>query len=100
MNADIAIHDAFVLTVDERNRLYERGTVLIEDGRITDVRSSRDDDAELAADLVIDGEGKLVMPGLVNAHTHLELTPLLGALSDLPHGNDEWDDRHIRPHRR
>ncbi|OYR84370.1 hypothetical protein DJ72_05735, partial [Halorubrum distributum] len=69
MTADCVIHDAFVLTVDERNRLYERGTVLIEDGRITDVRSSRDDDAELAADLVIDGEGKLVMPGLVNAHT-------------------------------
>ncbi|MDB2237977.1 amidohydrolase family protein [Halorubrum ezzemoulense] len=83
MTADCVIHDAFVLTVDERNRLYERGTVLIEDGRITDVRSSRDDDAELAADLVIDGEGKLVMPGLVNAHTHLELTPLLGAFSDL-----------------
>ncbi|GAA0679042.1 amidohydrolase family protein [Natronoarchaeum mannanilyticum] len=83
MVADIAIHDAFVLTVDDRNRLYERGTVLVEDGRITEVRSSRDDDADIAAERVIDGEGKLVMPGLVNAHTHLELTPLLGAFSDL-----------------
>jgi cytosine/adenosine deaminase-related metal-dependent hydrolase len=25
----------------------------------------------------------LAMPGLVNAHTHLELTPLIGAFSDL-----------------
>ncbi len=83
MAADIAIHGAFVLTVDDRNRLYERGTVLVEDGHITEMRSSRDDDADLAADRVIDGEGKLVMPGLVNAHTHLELTPLLGAFSDL-----------------
>lgn len=83
MTVDIAIHDAFVLTVDDRNRLYERGTVLIEDGRITDVRSSRDDDADVAAGRVIDGDGKLVMPGLANAHTHLELTPLLGAFSDL-----------------
>ena len=83
MTADTVIHDAVVLTVDERNRLYERGTVLIEDGRITDVRSSRDGDADIAADRVVDGEGTLVMPGLVNAHTHLELTPLLGAFSDL-----------------
>jgi len=80
---DIAIHDAFVLTVDDRNRLYEHGTVLVEDGRITDVRSSRDDDASIAADAVIDGDGMLAMPGLVNAHTHLELTPLIGAFSDL-----------------
>lgn len=83
MAADVAIHDAYVLTVDDRNRLYERGTVLVEDGRITEVRSSQDDDADIAADRVIDGEGKLVMPGLVNAHTHLELTPLIGAFSDL-----------------
>jgi len=83
MAADIAIHDAVVLTVDDRNRLYERGTVLVEDSHITEVRQSRDDGSDIAADRVIDGEGKLVMPGLVNAHTHLELTPLLGAFSDL-----------------
>ncbi|WP_156105802.1 amidohydrolase family protein, partial [Halobellus rufus] len=79
----IAIYDAYVLTVDDRNRLYECGTVLVEDGRITEVRPSRDDDSDIAADCVIDGDGKLVMPGLVNAHTHLELTPLIGAFSDL-----------------
>ncbi len=77
MDADIAIHDAYVLTVDDRNRLYERGTVLMGDGRITEVRASRDDDADIDATRVIDGEGTLVMPGLVNAHTHLELTPLM-----------------------
>ncbi|ELZ45518.1 cytosine deaminase-like metal-dependent hydrolase [Halorubrum californiense DSM 19288] len=83
MAAEIAIHDAYVLAVDDRNRLYERGTVHVEDGRITEVRASRDGDADTAADRVIDGEGKLVMPGLIYAHTHLELTPLIGAFSDL-----------------
>ncbi|WP_256299341.1 amidohydrolase family protein [Haloarchaeobius salinus] len=83
MAADIAITDALVLTVDERNRLFERGTVLIEDGRITAVRQTDEDETDGEATHTIDGDGKVVMPGLVNAHTHLELTPLIGAFSDL-----------------
>jgi len=83
MTVDIAISNALVLTVDERNCLYERGTVLIDDGRITEVRASEDGDGEIEATHTIDGDGRLVMPGLVNAHTHLELTPLIGAFSDL-----------------
>jgi cytosine/adenosine deaminase-related metal-dependent hydrolase len=83
MAVDIAIHDAFVLTVDGENRLYERGTVLVDDSRITEVRTADDGDADIEADHVINGDRKLVMPGLVNAHTHLELTPLIGAFSEL-----------------
>ncbi|KPN31088.1 N-ethylammeline chlorohydrolase [Halolamina pelagica] len=86
MTNEILLHDATVLTVDDRNRLFERGTVRIEDGEITEVRTSRDADRGADADQVIDAEGMLAMPGLVNAHTHLELTPLIGAFSDLELG--------------
>lgn len=79
---DIVIHDATVLTVDDRNRLYENGTVAVVDGEITEVRSTESGDAAVAADTVIDGTDRLVMPGLVNAHAHLEITALLGAFSD------------------
>ncbi|PCR91852.1 amidohydrolase family protein [Natrinema ejinorense] len=80
---DIAIRDAIVLTADEENRLFERGTIEIEDGVITAVRSARADDTAIDADRVIDGSDSLALPGLINAHTHLELTPLIGAFSDL-----------------
>lgn len=46
---DIVIHDATVLTVDDRNRLYENGTVVVADGEITAVRSTESGDAEAAA---------------------------------------------------
>ena len=80
---DILIHDATVLTVDENNHLYQSGTAVINDGTIQEIRPSEPDDADVAAETVIDGSDRLVMPGLINAHTHLELTPLIGAFSDL-----------------
>jgi 5-methylthioadenosine/S-adenosylhomocysteine deaminase len=67
--AEIVIHDATILTVDDRNRLYERGTVVVEDGRISDVRRTRDGDADGSADRVVDGAGTVVMPGLVSTRT-------------------------------
>ncbi len=45
--------------------------VLIEDGRIARVGSGRPDDSLPASARIIDAGGRLVTPGLVDAHTHL-----------------------------
>ncbi|NLV09484.1 amidohydrolase family protein [Halomicrobium mukohataei] len=83
MTADFVVHDAVVVTVDERNRVYESGTVVVRDGDIATVRESRAGDAEIDADHVLDGAGRLVLPGFVNAHAHLEGTALTGAFSEM-----------------
>jgi 5-methylthioadenosine/S-adenosylhomocysteine deaminase len=80
---DILIHDAMVLTIDENNHLYRKGTVVVDNGVIQMVRPSEPEDADKAAETVIDGRDRLVMPGLVNAHAHLELTALTGAFSEM-----------------
>jgi 5-methylthioadenosine/S-adenosylhomocysteine deaminase len=56
----------------------EDGTVAVEDGRITYVGPRRESDGE-----VVDLGEALLMPGLVNAHCHLELTAMRGFLEDL-----------------
>ncbi len=71
----ILIENAAILTLDQDDRFIERGSVLIEARNIAAV-GNIDAAARRKAGRVIDGNGFLAVPGLVNAHTH---TP--GALS-------------------
>lgn len=69
----------------------KRGSVLIENDLILEVgRDGRDH-----ADVVIDGEGKVLIPGLVNTHTHLSMTLFRGIADDLPLGT--WLEDYIWP---
>jgi len=49
-------------------------------------------------DVVIDGSGKVAIPGFVNAHTHLPMTLLRGLADDLP--LETWLEEHIWPRER
>src|SRR5262245_53098119 len=66
----IAIEHGLVLTMDRENRVIEDGRVVVEGRDIVAVDQS--DGVPLPdCDVVIDAAGKIVLPGLVNAHTHL-----------------------------
>ena len=60
----------YVLTMDEDRRIIRDGGVLIEGSRIVRVGKSADL-ANVAADRVIDAEGMVVAPGLINGHMHI-----------------------------
>lgn len=77
---------AHVVTVDEHDTVLTDATVTVEDGTITNIAevaeggeaSDAAPGASRAPETVIDGRGKLAMPGLVNLHTHLAMTLLRG----------------------
>jgi 5-methylthioadenosine/S-adenosylhomocysteine deaminase len=64
------IFDATVLTVDTADTVFETGWVAIRDGRIADVGPQETTPDPAGFDEAIALPGHLVMPGLVNAHTH------------------------------
>lgn len=64
---DLLIKDGLVLTMNGEAPIIKNGFVLVEDGKISQIGKSS---ARLKADETIDAKGKIVMPGLVCAHTH------------------------------
>lgn len=76
---DIVIRGArYVLMCDDSGGMVENADIAIDDGRIVSVGDPVTD-----ADTVIDATGMLVMPGLVNLHTHLAMTLLRGIAEDV-----------------
>lgn len=82
---DILIKNGHILT----QKGFVEESLSIEDGIITSI-GGKD-----VAEHVIDAKGNIVMPGLVNAHTHLGMTLFRGYADDLP--LKEWLTEHIWP---
>ena len=80
------IEDATIVTMNPRDEVLARGWIDVRDGAIAAVSAAPLDPSR--ADRRIDGRGKVVMPGLVNAHTHLFQTFLRGVYEHLPF--TEW----------
>jgi len=76
------IRNARVLTMDGAGTVHERADVLIDGAIISAVDPAGIETG--AAELVIEGAGHLVMPGLINAHFHSPVNHLKGSLPSLP----------------
>ncbi len=72
------LEGAMILCLGEADTIYDKGYLLIEDDRIIDIGDSRALPENSSADTVIDCTGRLIMPGLVNAHTHTPMTLFRG----------------------
>ena len=80
MNIDLLIRGGTVVTIDKERRILAESDVAVRDGVIVAVDGGISDSG---ADRVIDATGKVVMPGLVNAHSHCLHILMRGGASDL-----------------
>ena len=79
---DTLLHNAIVLTMDVEMKIYEPGAVGITNDKIVAVGLEEDLLKNFQARESIDCQGKVLMPGLVNAHTHVPMTLLRGLEDD------------------
>ena len=71
---DTLLHAGVLLTQDDDRRVLENAALAIDGGRIVALGYSQDVTAAWQAREILDLSGMLVMPGLVNAHTHAAMT--------------------------
>ena len=64
-----------------------------EDDRIT--RLPMSENLARTGDIEIDGQGKLAIPGFINAHTHLAMVLFRGLADDVP--LQVWLEEHVWP---
>jgi 5-methylthioadenosine/S-adenosylhomocysteine deaminase len=72
----VILADACVVTVNGANDILERGSVLVREDRIADIGSTAQLIAKEPHAEVIDCAGNILIPGMVNTHTHLFQTLL------------------------
>jgi 5-methylthioadenosine/S-adenosylhomocysteine deaminase len=80
---DILFTNALVLTMDEKLTQYDPGAVAVSGNSIVAVGPEAGIRKEYTAQETFDCGGKTLMPGLINAHTHVPMTLLRGLTDDL-----------------
>ncbi len=81
--ADMIVGGRFVVTMDADKSVIENGAVAVRDGEILAVGTAQDIAARFSAPEVISGEDRILMPGLVNGHTHSAMVLFRGMADDL-----------------
>ena len=91
--ADIIIENGTILTMDPHNTIITDGILVIRNDEISFVGKKGDPLPE--AGKVIDARKGLILPGLINGHTHAAMSLFRGLADDLP--LMDWLNHYIFP---
>jgi 5-methylthioadenosine/S-adenosylhomocysteine deaminase len=93
-SADLLIINGTVITMDSEDSVIENGAVAVKGENIAAVGKAGELSA-FKASKIIDARGGIIMPGLINLHTHAAMTIFRGLADDLPLMT--WLNDHIFP---
>ena len=86
-----------VVTQNSDHQIIQDGAILVEKDKIADIGQSTKLEKKYAKlkKKIIDGRGKVAIPGLINMHTHAAMTLLRGFADDMPF--KAWLEQKIWP---
>ena len=95
IKVDTLIHGRWLAPVEPATTVHEHHSMAIQEGRILDILSTDQAHTQYTADIEHTLDRHLLIPGLINAHTHAAMSLLRGLADDLP--LHEWLNEHIWP---
>jgi 5-methylthioadenosine/S-adenosylhomocysteine deaminase len=92
---DLIVEGAHIVTMDAAGTVLENGAIAIDEGIILAIGPVDEITSAYAAIETLEGSRRVVMPGLINGHTHAAMTLLRGVADDL--ALMEWLENYIFP---
>ena len=80
---DLIVEGDYIVSMDATNSIMNGGAVAVNDGLIIDIGASEDIRLRYQAAQVLGGGNRIVLPGLINGHSHAAMTVLRGIADDL-----------------
>ena len=80
---DLLLRNGVVVTMDSAWSVIEGGAVAVRGRDIVAVGATADLDAHYQATEIVDCAGCAIIPGLINAHTHVPMSLLRGLIADI-----------------
>lgn len=92
---DLIIEGDYVVTMDDGGNVIADGAVAVDGGLIVAIGPADEINAQFTAGRHLAGGNRIVMPGLINGHSHAAMTLLRGVADDL--ALYEWLNNYIFP---
>jgi 5-methylthioadenosine/S-adenosylhomocysteine deaminase len=94
-HVDLLVLNGTLVTMDKDHRVIDDAGVAVTGGRIVAVGTSQDIARSYSAAQTVDAGGKIIIPGLINGHTHVPMTLFRGLADDLD--LQDWLTKFIFP---
>jgi 5-methylthioadenosine/S-adenosylhomocysteine deaminase len=95
VDADLLLHSRWIVPVEPEGAVLQQHALVVRDGVIVDLCPSEAAERRWRAAEVHRLDRHVLIPGLINAHTHAAMTLFRGLADDLP--LRDWLERHIWP---
>ncbi|MDX6696318.1 MAG: 5-methylthioadenosine/S-adenosylhomocysteine deaminase [Blastocatellia bacterium] len=92
---DLMVRGGTIVTMDGARRVIEDGALVVSGGRIKAIGPRAEIEAKYTAAETLDAVGRVVIPGLINGHTHIPMTLFRGLADDMD--LQEWLTKYIFP---
>ncbi len=86
MNSNLVIENATIVTMNAKREVLRNASIAISKDRIKELGTGDEIRSHFPEAKTIDGSGKVVLPGLINCHTHISMSLQKGITQAVPEG--------------